>query len=526
MPLLHERPSEPFAGSANSTTDVPRVPRMHTHAGAGCRWTWDEPLRLLTVLHGSLAVTLPLDALHAFAAALAKLDKRQSALLTRALHEAANLLDAWDGDPPLEPEVREAVGLLLMFLLAAKGRGTTHSRLRVAAIDVADRLPIESPAGAWRLAFQKRLPFAHRAGVLASAEDVDVVMPVRDLVWWTAKCRLDLAIEWAKARRARVDDLEAVRELREAVSAYIGLLQRDPSRRAMESFFAACGTSSEREVLRAHAAREEHTAVDDLVRADVMSWLLRRYSLVESCRLLNGTLRPAEKIGAWLAFGLTAIGIATFAMQAAPRMQVTFQIGAFVFLVFLSPRIFSLLLPRAMFGTLLAWITVVLAQSASLLPVFSDDHATQDQCHLWLRQVIHPGNEVGGWIGRMIEQRAPLAPPPVINFFGIVAVCIIVSILFLMVEVSGRLSTRIFWRSVYCVLVMLLGSLFWGAMLMPLLQYIVVREQFGSPCRCIYPAWLLGSVCAVAFGILVQLMWDDHSVSDSLGAPGEALRTH
>jgi predicted outer membrane lipoprotein len=499
---------------------------MHTHAGAGYVWTWDEPLRLLTVLDGALGTTLPLETLHAFAAALEELDERRSASLTRALHQAAQLLDAWHGDPPLDQEVRGAIGLLLMFLLAAKRRGSTQTRLHDAAIAVAERLPITSPADAWRLAFQKGLPFAHRAGLLASAEDSEIVMPVRDLVWWTAMCRLDLAIEWAKARRPRVDDLEAVRELREAVSAYIGLLQREPARRAMESFFAAAGTSSEREVLRAHAAREEHTAVDDLVRADVMSWLLRRYSLMESWRLLHGTLQPAERIGAGLAFGLTAIGMATFAMQAAPRMQIAFQIGAFVFLVFLSPRIFSLLLPRAMFGTLLAWITVVLAQSASLLPVFSDDHAIQDQCHLWLRRVIHPGNEVSGWIGGMIEQRALLAPPPVLNFAGIVAVCIIVSVLFLMVEVSSRLSTRIFWRSVYCVLVMLFGSLFWGAMLMPLLQFIVVREDFGSPCGCIYPAWLLGSVCAVAFGILVQLIWDDHSVADSLGVPRQALRAY
>jgi predicted outer membrane lipoprotein len=498
---------------------------MHIHHGSGCQWTWDEPLRLLTVADGELAATLPLETLHAFVAALMKLDEHQLALLTRALGEAANLLDLWGGDPPLQPQVLEAIGLLLMFTLAAK-RSRVHAQLRAAAIAVAERLPVKSPAGAWRLAFQKHLTFAHRAGILASAEDVEVVMPVRDLVWWTARCRLDLAIEWTKARRSRADDLEAVRELRQAVSVYIAALQQEPSRRAMESFYAACGTSSEREVLRAHAAREEYCAVDDLVRADVMSWLLRRYSLHESYRLLKGTLQRAEKIGAGLAFVLTAIGIGTFAMQAAPRVQVAFQMAAFVCVVFFSPRIFSLLLPRAMFGTLLAWITVVLAQSASLLPVFSNDHGTQDQCHLWLRRVIHPGNGVGAWIGRMAAQRTVLAPPPVINFFLLVIVCILVSVVFLMVEVSGRLSTRIFGRSVYCVLVMLLGSLFWGAMLMPLLQYIVVREEFGSSCRCIYPAWLLGSVCAVAFGILVQLMWDDHSVSDSLGASGEALRAH
>jgi hypothetical protein len=482
-------------------------------------WTWDEPLRLLSISDADgTRVNIPLESLQAFAAKLRELGERRIALLIRTLEAATNELETWCGSPAWPPSLADAIGLLLMFILMAKSRPQTNA-LVATATWTASHFPPNSPSGAWRAAYQKHLPFAYRAGALETAAEASTAMATREQVWWTAKCRLDLAITWAESRR--VDDAEAVRTLVDAATDYIRLLKDEPCRRALEGFYTAAGTTSEKEVLRAHAAREEHSTVDDVVRGEVLSWMLRRYALAESWTLLKQSLTVVEKMGAILGAALTVASLFVFLLHTFPRTQVVLQIVAFISLVFLSPRVFSLLLPRGMFGTLLAWIMVVLAQTASLLPIVPGEHqqAVHREMHQWLAEVIAPRNQVGDWLAEMFFTRTLIHPPPLVDFLAIVLVCLTISVVFLMVEVAERLSTRVITRAIFCVLVMLGGSLFWGAMLVPTLQYIVVREPFGTSCACIYPAWLLGSVGAVAFGILVQLMWDEHAISESLAVP-------
>jgi hypothetical protein len=515
--------NERFIASANNTTSAPHVPRIHTHELTDCVWKWDEPLRLLSITSTEdLSVTLSLESLRAFSSQLRKVDPLRLQLLVSALDDVSRELDLWSGSAPWPLALRDAIGVLLLYVVAAKSSSAKHVALTEAAMRVIPRMPADAPSGAWRTAFQRHLPYAHRSGVLAAATEAEESMPMRELVWWTAKCRVELAVQWVEEHR--IDEADALRELWDSAADYIRLLQNEPCRRAMESFFTAMGTSSELEVLRAHDAREEHASVDDLVRADLTTWLLRRYSLFQTVRLLVRTLQPRETAGAVLALLLTSAAAAFFLRQTLPRAQVALQILAFVVVVFLAPRLFSLMLPRAMFGTLLAWIMVVLAQTASLLPLLPGDKGQQfiyDASHAWLREVIVPGDTIVNWIAALMDGNLLARTPALLDFAAIVAICIAVATVFVMVEVSNRLSTRIFGRSLYCVLVMLLGSLFWGAMLAPALRYIVVREPFGSSCLCLFPAWFLGSVCAVAFGILVQLMWDDRAISDSVGMAGE-----
>jgi hypothetical protein len=177
------------------------------------------------------------------------------------------------------------------------------------------------------------------------------------------------------------------------------------------------------------------------------------------------------------------------------------------------------MLPRALFGTLLAWTTVVLVQSASLLPIATADSAVRNACHYWLRDVAAQ-EKVADWMGLVRARGLFVNPPAALDFLAIIAACLGLVVVFLMIEVSNRIATRQFGRSFTCVLVMLAGSLFWGAMLVPILRYIIGRETFGTSCGCLYPSWILGSVCAVSFGILVQLMWDDRAISDSFGGSG------
>lgn len=469
----------------------------------------DEQLRVLLPVH-SVAKLMP---------RLATLDPRKTELLLRALRNAAEELRTWHGAPPWPLELREAIGLLLMFLVATGGRrkGMLMREIDEVARRVTELLRSDTPSGAWRAAFQPNLSSAHRAAALAAAADVPA--PIPELVWWTAKCRLDHAIAWAAER---VNGADAARELTAAVDAYIRFLRAEPSRRAMEAFYTALGTTSEDEVVRALAAREEVTS-DEVLHTDVMVWLLRRYALWKSWRLLRTSLRPAERVGAVIAGSMTVAGIAMFVLQNAPRAQVIIQISAFIVLVFVSPRIFALLLPRALFGTLLAWITVVLAQSASLLPILSADQKTHKACHLWLTQAFHPKGAVYQWAADFVVWGVVGSPPAAVDFVVLIFACLTISIIFVMVEVSSRLATRIFGRAVYCVAVMLAGSLFWGAMLVPTLQFIIGREVIGTRCACTGPAWVLGSVCAVAFGILVQLMWEDHPISDAFGLPADRV---
>ena len=513
-----------FPEFAHSTTKTLHAPRIHKYAAERFWWAWDEPLRLLTVSSADAITTLPLDSLHSCAAALSRLDDRSVVLLTDALTDAVDALKTWRGVPPWPAAVGDAISLLLMFVIAAK-ETKRHERLVRAAKNVVPHLTANGPSGAWYAAFHQHLPFAHRAGVLAAAAERSVSIGVADLLWWTAKCRLDLAIEWAAA--LRIDDGEAVREVVDAASAYVRLLQDEPCRRAMERFYAACGTTSEAEVLRAHSVREEHTTGDEVARAEVMTWLLRRYALRETWQLLRRTMRPREWIGACLAAALAIAGVVTFGLQGPARMQVALQMGGFVALVWLSPRVFALALPRALFGTLLAWTTVVVAQSASLLPITgADSESLRRSCHTWLTNVIAPQRQLGQFM-TALRQHQPVRLsdlPDVFDFSGIVVVGLAISSVFLAVEVSDRLATRAIHRSIVCVLVMLVGSLFWGAMLVPTLQYIVTPHGHSSACRCALPALFLGSVCAVAFGILVQLIWDDRAVSESIGVPAASAR--
>lgn len=488
----------------------------------GLRWTWDEPLQLLSVSteadDAAQRVFLPVHSVAELMPRLAMLNAQEAALLERALRGAEAETRMWQGVPPWPVELRDPIGLLLMFLVATAGRRKGMRGIDEAARRVAALLPSDTPSGAWRVAFEQNLSSAHRAAALAAAAEVP--LPIPELVWWTAKCRLDHASQWAADS---VNGADAARELMAAVDAYIRLLRREPSRRAMENFFVALGTTSEDEIVRALGAREEVTS-DEILHGDVMTWLLRRYALWKSWRLLRGSLRPAERIGAVIAGLMTIAGIAMFVLQNAPRAQVIIQISAFIALVFISPRIFALLLPRALFGTLLAWITVVIAQSATLLPILSTDQETHKACHLWLTQAFHPQWQVYDWAANFLLRGEMGSPPAAVDFVVLIFACLTISIIFVMVEVSSRLATRIFGRAVYCVAVMLAGSLFWGAMLVPTLQFIIGREAIGTRCTCTAPAWVLGSVCAVAFGILVQLMWDDHPISDAFGLPAERVR--
>jgi predicted outer membrane lipoprotein len=452
---------------------------------------------------------------------LEALDPARLDVLTDALTDLKTELETWREVPPWSVAFYEAIGLLLMYFIASaeSDKKSRRRNVTVAARSVVERLAAESPSGAWRVAFQANLKPASRAGVLAAPMDGRAIGHA-ELVWWTARCRFEHGADWCQSEN--VETVEAVRELSESATAYIRLLQTEPSRRSMESFFESMGTTSEDEILATLQRRDELTAVEDTLRAEMTTWLLRRYSLLKSCRLLKGTFSKREMIGAWTSLFLTELGLFLFLLQTLPRIQVQVQFAAFVVFVFSAPRILSMLLPRALFGTLLAWLTVVLAQTASLLPIVSTDRDIHNACHLWLTQVVQPRAQLHHWVAELGHGRFA-AFPAVLEFAGMIVAGSLISIIFLKIEVQSRLATKSGSRSTLCFFVMLFGSLFWGAMLVPMLQYIIAREPLGSQCACIYPAWLLGSVCAVAFGILVQLMWDDHAVGDSIGLPAEGI---
>jgi len=522
---IHDQRDESSSAFASSTTDAPHAPQIHSHLSGCYLWTWDGPQRWLSISRPEgeqwmTAATLPLRSLKGFLSAVRQLDRGQLDMLDRALTDARRELELWREVPPWPDALYEAIGLLLMYLLACEpaDRGT-RARVNAAARGVIDVLPAESVCGAWRVAYQSKLTSASRAGVLAAAVE-SRELEHAELLWWTARCRFEHAVRWRRSEG--VETVESVRELTEAATSYIRLLQAGQARRAMEAFYESMGTTSEDEILRALGCREELAICEDTLRTEITTWLLRRYSLFKACRLLRGTLSRSELVGGWIALFVCEAALFLFLMQTMPRVQVGVQLAAFVALVLFAPRIFALFLPRALFGTLLAWLTVVLAQAASLLPIVSADRdePLHQACHLWLRNIIHPAADIRNSAIELARGR--VVPPALFEFIGIIAAASVISIIFLKVEVHSRLATSSGARSALCFLVMLIGSLFWGAMLVPSLQYIVSREPIGTICACIFPAWLLGSVCAVAFGILVQLMWDDHAVGDSLGLPSEA----
>jgi hypothetical protein len=502
-------------------------------------WNWNGRMRVLRwndAPGGGLR--LRLDAFEAF-----RIDLDDAG--SQAIDRLSNLLTALTEDCIAGDERarrNKVAARLALFALwysrrpAPSGRQRAIENLRTVAAHLAAALGSQDPQTAWHVGFIHDGQWGWRYGLVRAASrtlndrtdrgSAQSHFPTEtdalETGWWTALCQFELATRWLDSERG---NLSARNAMIESAANYLEVLKYEPRRVSLERFLAGLGTSSEKEVSRAFA-RTSTVTCDEAVESSLIEWFLQRYALGAAARLVFLTFSWRRTVTVIVAVLFAAFSVGLFVRASAPTYQTVFQLSALLLIVFGASDVFRLLLPRAMFGSLMAWLTIVSTQFLSFFPASDDKLVTAHaaKCHLFLRGIFADGamgwwNSISGFVRSF---RFALIPTVEWSdrpaFAAVLIVCASVSILFMAGQLTARaVGPKLFRRASGCFLVMLAGSLFWGAMITHPLQSVLEHPGSGATCRCLYSTWILGSFLAVVFGILVQLIWDDRSVTASIG---------
>lgn len=167
--------------------------------------------------------------------------------------------------------------------------------------------------------------------------------------------------------------------------------------------------------------------------------------------------------------------------------------GAALFIAaWLSPSFFNLILPRALFGSLVAWITLVLTSLPGLWAIeIAPHYSLAAVCHRYIST----------------SRSAVLWSLP----------CLLFALVFVMREIGQWTDNRhiILVRAATTTLGLYLGSLFWGILFAAPIRH-VLEVPFQSSCTCLVPIAFIGASLAALFGIVVQLVWDEKSIAQPL----------
>lgn len=563
---------------------------------AGLEWVWDPRAGILSLMltaSAGCAVPHPLFALrltawHSVAAQL----KRELKDDSRSARLSDSLVLATDGPRPVEEGLRYALGELAFGLLCrslrkgeamfspvsadeqglrsrrfvtARGRRreAARARLRTAAESVLCWLGPDSQLTAWRYAYavdieyQRRYQLTAVAQKLLAAREAGAVPNnqaeeplagdhARHAFWWTTRCLHDFALRWCLDEPASPAARAALVESR---ARYLALVREEPRRATFESFVRRTGSKAEWEVMRVlHAAPRDVVGTpkqpraatpDELLRDLCAGWMLRRYSLWRSLRLVFSTLTGRDFAMAGLAAALLVTTIVLFRYEIQLPLQVLLQLLTLGFLA-LTPKVFRLLLPRALFGSLAAWLTIVITQTVAVFPLTTGEAGTRadaipvagepaggdDQSGMGFRGVCHKALAEpfqGGWQEWGDDLRLDWSHVQSFRPWkarqGLLALllgCLLLIYVFVSIELKGRVPSASPLRPLAVVSIMVIGSVFWGMMFSPFVRVLVEGELRDQSCNCIWTILWLGSFGAVVFGILVQLLWEDHSLTDEM----------
>lgn len=476
---------------------------------------------------------------------------------------------------PPHPVWREAFGDfgLLLLRYAHKRPGLLFEEAR----DLALWLGALQARSAWRLSFNMRLSFEHRYKLLTSAaypktagngtagnttDQIDIPeAKERQLLWWSAIRRFELAQEWCENE---VYNPAARQALRDETINYLRVLKDEPRQQELGRFLSECGTDIETEVKkvlfnpslprrrervlagskrelrqrlrrvrgrilrrvflrrRAQLNSADEFAKDEVIRRAFVVWFLKRYDVLSALRLV---LRGPER--RWLRFTLVSCGLlnflavvsyliqtnepafARFLPAPGTRMmwlwgaQVALQLLSLFWLLFLAPTLFRLLMPRALFGSLLAWCTVIFLALKDIheFKIGPDDTGRP------LTKLCHGSN---------------LSDPQMFGYSLLIGGGIILlGAVFVGYTVTE--FTQGFWkmlrRTIAMLCFLLLGSVFWGIALALPIKATLERDTFAFDCHCVIPIVVIGSSIAVLFGLMVELIWQDESLAEPLGEP-------
>lgn len=477
--------------------------------------TWDEGQACLILSPG---VALRLDELSHFGHEFRRLAPIQRAGLVELLRSLAVSQQAPEGC------WRTVLGKLA-FLLLRCSQKQDDGTLRLAAQDVLCWLGPEGEETAWRLSYDETLDVARRYRLVRMAhdglsrtyqqgrgEDTEFHLPEREFLearWWTTRCLYELAVHWWLKEGLR--NHEARRALSEASMIYLSTLRSEARIHDLERFLEGCATNIEDEVKRiALPPRGLPVLRDEVAGRSLVSWFLRRYDLLTALKL---TWRCAAKSSEAVALAFSCL-TAAFALGIFYEtltenfslkrygLQVGMQGLSLASLVFFAPTFFRLMLPRAMFGSLLAWLTVILS---ILLSVGGVDIGS-DTLQVRMRNFLQNYTKI-----------ATLSSVPVL----------LITLLFVMHEITNcvRSSWNSFLRAIVGLIGFYLGAFFWGVMFawpIKMLLNAMPAAAGGTStydCLDLVPIAVTGSSLAVLFGFLVQLLWEDKTITEPLREP-------
>ena len=515
---------------------------------AGLRLVWDSGLRRLSFRrsHDLNELQVRLSEFSAFREDVKRVGQDTiEERLGRIVGLPCTLDDVWR-------RVLSEVAFHLSRLDVAKGgRSTVCSRFE-------SWLGMTSASTAWHLRHDTKVPVAERAalltaavGELAMSSGEQLASDVlgrrdREVYWWTLRSRWLLAREWFEESSGAGDERASREALQAASSDYLAVLCRKLHRRELELFFSECGESLEAEVKNVLVGEERRKGLGlaspsdlspavhhDQVEEVFILWFLRRYDWwsAVSLQLALGRDVPRFLGIPWYAFLaipgvlLVPFGVDWFLIEkTAPDPANTgaepwpswvlavgwaglflVQVALVVYVLVRHRSLFRLLLPRAAFGSLLAWLTVIVVTVPEATNLQLADEMKGFLYDSWLCGIGSADNALSaGTLARAL--------------LGIFLVCLPAIGLLLCLILSEAAMYLRAWKAIFRALFVILccyaGALFWGRLFaVPLLQALSPQEM---QTWALLQTWTIGSAYALLFGTLVQLLWENRFITEPL----------
>ena len=336
----------------------------------------------------------------------------------------------------------------------------------------------------------------------------------REFYWWTVVCYFDLALRWFKSHQPP-EPLAKV-ALYEASITYLQILKDDPRHESLENFLEEMGSNIENEVERVFNVGNNSVLKDDeVLNRTFIAWFLRRYNY-NAARNLNKKRTPAKYESGFITTCcvLTVISFSLFFLQGIASLETStfqvlwsLQIAAqlliplllFIFL----PNIVKLLFPKAIFGTLLAWTTVFITAIPDL------------QGLEFKKDILIQSCECGSIFDVSIF---------LISFLIITALLSSLLILYFVAQFTKSPVKKI-KRVLPPFIALLFFSLYWGIMFtLPVNHFLHSKVQMFmfTPINstiCFFIITIIGSMSAIFFGLLIQLIWQNESIAEPMGEP-------
>lgn len=358
-------------------------------------------------------------------------------------------------------------------------------------------------------------------------------------LWWTARCLYRETLEEKRRCFPR-----AASHFRHASEIYLNLLMDSAFRQQQANFFNEMDSSLETEVRDVIwmgqpqlNPRALNPALDDESDARTcQSWLLRRYMLVDAAQLILTRYKQRRThlriYSVWSIIALTGwasvlvgytslfhwdeyspvshhvathirdliCAAAIFGLAIVGILQIIL-IGI---LNIFTPNLFRLLLPRALFGSLLAWVTVIPALLSNVCSLPLSSKTNGEVLGMYLQDRL--GDSHAWWIPFVIS----------LPGFLLAAALMLQEVRNSIEHLRGNFVLLV-KRSLLVALIALFSSCYWGAFAAA--GAVAYTELVsGASCTIWYFLFitLVGGSLALPFGMAVQIIWQEKYITDPM----------